>query len=45
MHKYICERCKQEKACNILGCRKDCAKVCGKCITGERFEKWKGKGL
>ena len=36
MHKYICERCKQEKKCNILGCRKDCVKVCVKCMRDKQ---------
>lgn len=32
-HKYICEKCRKAKGCNISGCRGDCDKVCGKCIT------------
>lgn len=37
-HKYICERCKKEKSCNITGCRGECASVCGKCITARSRE-------
>ena len=45
MHKYICEKCKKHKGCNITGCKGECAKLCGLCITKDRLEKWEGKGL
>ena len=43
MHKYICERCKKHKACNITGCKGECVKVCGKCFVWDwkKWEKWK----
>jgi len=37
-HVYTCERCQKEKACNISGCKGECEKICGKCITARGRE-------
>jgi len=43
-HAYTCEECGKEKLCKIQGWRRDCASLCGKCITLRRVKRFIKEG-